>query len=186
VLVVPQAALDADVAAAYLVDWFLAHGAGEVMRLDRGQTDAIERADLIWITSGQQERLLDALADPATREALRARHASGCVVGGTSAGAAVVGEVAILHDPVADDGRVPIAPGLGLWPGVVIDQHYTARGRQGRLRQAVQQVPGCLGLGIDEGLTLVAAPGTDPLLSGDPCGSVFVVRAGDGAAGLSS
>jgi cyanophycinase len=42
------------------------------------------------------------------------------------------------------------APGLGLLQGVVVDQHFGARGRAGRLMTAVAHNPTLLGLGLDE------------------------------------
>jgi cyanophycinase len=42
------------------------------------------------------------------------------------------------------------APGLGLINGVVVDQHFGARGRAGRLMTAVAHNPHLLGLGLDE------------------------------------
>jgi cyanophycinase len=47
-------------------------------------------------------------------------------------------------------------PGLGLLPGVVIDQHFIARNRKPRLVAALEKYPGLVGLGIDEGTALVA------------------------------
>jgi cyanophycinase len=41
-------------------------------------------------------------------------------------------------------------PGLGLIRGVVIDQHFGARGRAGRLMTAVAHNPELLGIGLDE------------------------------------
>jgi cyanophycinase len=45
---------------------------------------------------------------------------------------------------------VHMAPGMGLWVGAVIDQHFTQRGRIGRLLSALAQNPGILGVGLDE------------------------------------
>jgi cyanophycinase len=42
------------------------------------------------------------------------------------------------------------APGLGLLGGVIIDQHFGARGRSGRLLTAVAHNPDLLGIGLDE------------------------------------
>jgi cyanophycinase len=47
-------------------------------------------------------------------------------------------------------GSLRMAPGLGLMPGVIIDQHFAERGRMGRLLGAVAQNPRLLGIGIDE------------------------------------
>ncbi len=43
-----------------------------------------------------------------------------------------------------------LAPGLGLVPQAIIDQHFSQRGRLGRLIAAVGANPQFLGIGIDE------------------------------------
>ena len=50
---------------------------------------------------------------------------------------------------------IDLAPGLGLVPGVVIDQHFAERGRIGRLAAAVASRTGVFGLGIDEDTAVV-------------------------------
>src|SRR5260370_17398181 len=57
---------------------------------------------------------------------------------------------------LGDGGATPrrrlvhLAPGLGLAPGIVIDQHFRRRDRLGRLLTALSYSPGLLGVGIDE------------------------------------
>ena len=43
-----------------------------------------------------------------------------------------------------------LAPGFGLLPDVIVDQHFAERGRISRLISAVAQNPRILGIGIDE------------------------------------
>ena len=43
-----------------------------------------------------------------------------------------------------------IAAGLGVLPGVIVDQHFQQRNRLGRLLGLIAQNPGLLGLGVDE------------------------------------
>jgi cyanophycinase len=52
-------------------------------------------------------------------------------------------------------GQVWETPGLGMVPGVIVDQHFLARDRRDRLLGALQQHPRLVGLGIDEGTALV-------------------------------
>ena len=47
-------------------------------------------------------------------------------------------------------GDLHMAPGMGLVPDVIIDQHFAERGRMGRLLGAVAHNPRVLGIGIDE------------------------------------
>ena len=67
-----------------------------------------------------------------------------------------------------------MAPGLGLLPGVIIDQHFAERGRLNRLVGAVTQNPRLLGIGIDENTAIVVEGGCFQVLGG---GSVHVVDA---------
>ena len=50
-------------------------------------------------------------------------------------------------------------PGLDLLRGVMVDQHFTRRGRAGRLLAALARFPHLLGVGIDEDTALVAEGG---------------------------
>jgi cyanophycinase len=79
----------------------------------------------------------------------------GGVVGGISAGAAVMSSVMIRNGRHAPEmGR-----GFGLLPGTVIDQHFLARNRQERLLGALAHHPGLVGLGIDEGAAVLVRGG---------------------------
>jgi cyanophycinase len=49
--------------------------------------------------------------------------------------------------------------GFDLLPDAVIDQHFLRRNRKPRLHAAVEKIPGCLGVGIDEGTALVVHGG---------------------------
>jgi cyanophycinase len=48
-----------------------------------------------------------------------------------------------------------LAPGLGLLKDVIIDQHFSERGRIGRLLGAVAQNPRLVGIGVDEDTAIV-------------------------------
>jgi cyanophycinase len=51
-----------------------------------------------------------------------------------------------------------MSAGLGLLPGVLIDQHFEQRNRFGRLLALVAQSPALLGLGIDEDTAALVSP----------------------------
>lgn len=55
---------------------------------------------------------------------------------------------ASVSNPTVD--AVELGPGMGFLPGVVVDQHFSQRGRLGRLLAALVLEPAVLGLGIDE------------------------------------
>jgi cyanophycinase len=138
----------------------------------------IERAGAIWFTGGDQARITAALlnadgSDTAMLTAVRARLAAGAVVGGTSAGAAIMSPTMIargdsltaLTEPVAtssdtsrmDGGALVLAKGLGFLPGAVTDQHFDRKARLGRLARALTLAPKDqrIGFGVDENTALV-------------------------------
>jgi cyanophycinase len=86
------------------------------------------------------------------------RYQAGAVIAGTSAGAAMMPEVMIVEgDPVTNPRPevVELRQGLGFLKGVLIDQHFSQRGRQGRLLTALVQDASLLGLGIDEDTAII-------------------------------
>jgi cyanophycinase len=120
-------------------------------------------ADGIFITGGDQRRLLSVLGGSAVEQALhRTRAQRGACIAGTSAGAAA------LSRQMLAGGRAPLLPekdvvlldeGLDLLPGAIIDQHFSERRRLARLMSAVAQHPQLLGVGIDEDTALVVERG---------------------------
>jgi cyanophycinase len=53
---------------------------------------------------------------------------------------------------------VQMAAGLGVLPGVIVDQHFQQRNRLGRLLAIIAQNPSLLGLGVDEDTAGVVGP----------------------------
>ncbi len=85
-------------------------------------------------------------------------HKRGGLIAGTSAGASAQGETMLVTGSGQESYRIGdlhLAPGLGLIPGVIIDQHFAERGRIGRLLGAVAHNPRLLGIGIDEDTAIV-------------------------------
>lgn len=124
----------------------------------------VPAAEVIWFPGGSQTLLMESLRRLGVVEAIRERHAQGAVLGGTSAGAAVMSRVMIAGTESSSKGKSSgsdkdkakggmkpkMGEGLGLWPGVIVDQHFVRRGREPRLRAAVLAQPELLGVGIDE------------------------------------
>ena len=120
--------------------------------------DAIEKATGIFFTGGDQARITSILKGTEIDVAIHKRFSEGAVVGGTSAGAAMMPDVMIVEGDSETNPRMEIVkmgPGMGFLPGVVIDQHFAQRGRLGRLLSALAQQPVVLGFGIDENTALV-------------------------------
>lgn len=135
----------------------------------------IEQATGIFFTGGDQSRIVDFIKGSALGDAIHKRHKEGAVIGGTSAGAAmmpdemILGGASVSH-PTLD--AVRMGPGMGFLPGIVIDQHFAQRGRIGRLITALLLQPALLGIGIDED-TAIVVDGDEFVVVGK--GSITVV-----------
>ena len=113
----------------------------------------IEQSTGIFFTGGDQSRIVDFIKDTPLDAAIHKRYEEGAVIGGTSAGAAMMPDQMIVggasvSNPSVD--AVSMGPGMGFLPDIVIDQHFAQRGRIGRLLAALVLQPAVLGLGIDE------------------------------------
>lgn len=120
--------------------------------------EAVNDATGVFFTGGDQARITSILKDTQLDEAIHKRFAQGVVIGGTSAGAAVMPDKMIVEGDSETNPRIEIVdmgPGMGFLPGVVIDQHFSQRGRLGRLISALLQEPADLGFGIDENTAMV-------------------------------
>lgn len=107
----------------------------------------LKSASGVWLSGGSQSRLSDAYVGTLVATELHALLARGGVIGGTSAGAAIMS-----RDMIASGKSDPkMGTGFGFLPYSIIDQHFLARNRQARLLKAVKEHPGRYGLGIDEG-----------------------------------
>src|SRR5579862_1921310 len=142
--------------------------------------ERLEYATGLFITGGGQLRLSSILGGTQVAATIQARHAAGMLVAGTSAGAAFLSRHMIA---LGDSGATPrrrlvhLAPGLGLAPDLVIDQHFRRRDRLGRLLTALSYNPGLLGVGIDDNTAAVIdAEGVLRVLG---AGAVTVVDARD-------
>jgi cyanophycinase len=142
---------------------------------------AFDGATAVFFTGGNQLKLTSQLGDTPIDHRVRALYAAGGCVAGTSAGASVVTETMLVTgnssaSPLVEDA-LRMAPGLGLLPGVIVDQHFAERGRIGRLIGAVAQNPRLLGVGIDENTAIVCEGGRAFTVLG--AGGVYVVDGRD-------
>ena len=113
--------------------------------------DALRRATGVWFSGGSQSRIAERFVGKDLERLVLDVVQRGGVVGGTSAGAAIQSRVMIAQGREEPE----IAVGLDLLPGSIIDQHFVARNRIGRLRKAVAAHPGRFGIGIDEGTAIL-------------------------------
>jgi cyanophycinase len=113
----------------------------------------------VFITGGDQMRLVSVLGG--TLFAQKLRHIvseTNLVLAGTSAGAAGMSTSMIVRGestPHPQRNSVSLSPGLGFLKNIIIDQHFTERGRISRLITAVSYNPYNLGIGIDENTMII-------------------------------
>ena len=115
--------------------------------------DLLEQGTGIFFTGGEQCRLAEGVLGTRLERAIRAAHARGVTVGGTSAGASFLSAHMIRFGrsgSVPRTGMVDLAPGLGLTSRFIIDQHFGRRNRTGRLLTALALCPDAMGLGLGE------------------------------------
>jgi cyanophycinase len=170
IVVFPTASEEAD-AAAYYADLFGRElGCTRVAVLDVKTRDDAARPDFaaatrgargIFFGGGDQSRITRALLDTPVGAALAEAFARGAVVGGTSAGTACQTDPMITGEgdfTVIRAGAVETVRGLGLLPGVVVDQHFVARQRSNRLLSVILEHPALLGVGVDEDTAIWVRP----------------------------
>jgi cyanophycinase len=185
IVVVPTASSFPDDVAASYTEVFGRLGAADVRVVNPATRDdahdpeavaAVDRASGVFITGGSQLRLSQIIPGTPLGDAIHRAHSRGCVVGGTSAGASIMSDFMIS---MGDEGVTPrqrasqLSAGLGLLPGVVIDQHFDQRARYGRLLSVVAPSPHLLGLGIDEDTAAVVRDRHEFTVRGR--GAVFVL-----------
>lgn len=115
----------------------------------------------IFMTGGNQLRLSSVVGGTALGRMIVERHRHGVVVAGTSAGASAISSHMVAF---GTSGTTPkqrmtqMSAGLGLLPGVIIDQHFEQRNRIGRLLALIAQSPAMLGMGVDEDTAALVSP----------------------------
>ena len=139
----------------------------------------IEDFDAVWFVGGDQLRHVKTLTaadgkDTVVLKAIRKIYENGAVLGGSSAGAAIMSNtmiaggtsvgalqngVEILKDfnQETDDNKLYLTTGFGFFTHGIVDQHFLERGRFGRLLVATQFNKSRYGFGIDEDSAMVYA-----------------------------
>lgn len=130
---------------------------------DPANVAKVRAASGIFLTGGDQRRLLSILGGTDIDKALHEAYFNGACIGGTSAGASAMSGhmlAAGIAEDEAEKGGVKMGAGLGLVHRVIIDQHFSERGRLPRLLTVIAQNPYLMGVGIDEDTALVIERGT--------------------------
>jgi len=155
--------------------------------LGASSVDEVRSAAGIYFTGGDQNRLRDCLAGTPTLVAVHEAYRRGAILGGTSAGAAVMSRVMLSGNELLNPGVVSpeesdaieafsrirqgnteTTEGFGFLEGCVVDQHFVRRKRENRLISVVLEHPELLGIGIDESTAIVVSAGGFDVL-GDSC-----------------
>ncbi len=133
---------------------------------DRGEADTeafaapLRRARGVWFTGGRQWRLADAYLRTRTHEALEGVLARGGVIGGSSAGATILGSYLARGDTSGNTIMMgDHEEGFGFIRNIAIDQHLLRRNRHFDLLEIVQARPELLGIGLDEDTAIVVRGG---------------------------
>jgi cyanophycinase len=149
-------------------------------RQDVFQADAdelLEGVTGVFMTGGDQMRLVSLLGGTKFADKLRKLvRETDIVLAGTSAGAAGMSTSMIVRGESTSHphkNSVRLSPGLGFLKNIIIDQHFTERGRISRLITAVSYNPYNLGVGIDENTAIIL--GGDGVMEVYGLGSVTVV-----------
>lgn len=123
----------------------------------------------VFFSGGDQNKLTAYLAGTKFLEKIRAIYQEGGVIGGTSAGAAVMSKIMLTGEEgtngegsgdfkVIKAGNVQTAEGFGFITSAIIDQHFIYRKRENRLITLVIENPGLKGIGIDEATAIIVSP----------------------------
>lgn len=126
-------------------------------------------ANAVFFLGGDQSVLTRDMLGTKLLEKVFDIYNNGGVVGGSSAGAAVMSEVMItgneLVNPDSNDAFITIEKnnietkkGFGFIKNAIIDQHFLKRKRHNRTISAVIEHPNLLGIAIDESTSIIVYP----------------------------
>lgn len=143
---------------------------------DEDTLKLVSDATLVMFGGGDQLRLSSILGGTPLLALLREKYKSGCVIAGTSAGAAAIPQIMIFQNNrfhLYRKGGLEMTQGLGFIRNVVLDTHFVQRSRISRLIHTVATNPGLLGIGIEENTALVIENEHDARCIG--AGTVIIV-----------
>ena len=156
-------------------------------------TMLLDGAGGVFFSGGDQSRLTGVLLDTPVHKKLLELYEQGCIIGGTSAGAAVMSEVMITGEEVrkVETGRmfetlqasnVVTTRGFGFVKRAIIDQHFVTRKRHNRLISLLAEHPELMGVAIDESTAILVKPdetfevvGAKQVIVFDPAGAKFSI-----------
>jgi cyanophycinase len=164
----------------------------------------MEWANAVFFLGGDQVDLTRDMLGTKLLQKAYDIYNNGGVVGGSSAGAAVMSEVMITGNELVNKdstvsfvtierGNVEVKQGFGFIKTAIIDQHFLKRKRHNRTISALIEHPNLIGVAIDESTSIIVNPdetfdvyGTNQVLVYDPTKSTDIRDNGKGRLGISN
>lgn len=111
---------------------------------DKSIIDKIDLAETIWFAGGDQEKYVAYWKDSAVENALQRAIDRGAVIGGTSAGMAILGEFVWTGEEIVSDFL-----SIPFLENTITDSHFSERDRMSRLQGFINDT-GAKGIAADE------------------------------------
>jgi cyanophycinase len=164
----------------------------------------MEWANAVFFLGGDQVDLTRDMLGTKLLQKAYDIYNNGGVVGGSSAGAAVMSEVMITGNELVNKdstvsfvtierGNVEVKQGFGFIKTVIIDQHFLKRKRHNRTISTLIEHPNLIGVAIDESTSIIVNPdetfdvyGNNQVLVYDPTRSTDIRDNGNGRLGISN
>jgi cyanophycinase len=116
----------------------------------------IRAARGVYLVGGRQWRLADSYLNTLTHKELNAVLDRGGVIGGSSAGATMIGSFMVRGDTKGNETMIgDHTVGFGFMKNTAIDQHLLRRNRQFDMLEVIDKHPELLGIGLDENTAIV-------------------------------
>jgi len=135
----------------------LLHTRDRAIADSEGFLEPLRKARGVWFNGGRQWRLADAYLGTRTERELHALVDRGGVIGGSSAGATIIGSFMVRG--AVSGNTVMVAPdhvqGMGFLTDSAIDQHLITRHREKDLVSVIDERPKLLGIGLDESTAII-------------------------------
>lgn len=121
----------------------------------------LRKATGVWFVGGRHWRLADSYLNTLAHKEFNAVLSRGGVIGGTSAGATILGSFMVRGDTKGNSIMIgDHTQGLDFIHNVTIDQHFLRRNRQFDLIEVIKARPELLGIAIDESTAIVVQQNT--------------------------
>ena len=136
---------------------------------DESNLEKMDWANAVFFLGGDQSDLTRDMLGTKLLDKVFDIYNNGGVVGGSSAGAAVMSEVMITGNELVnkdstasfisiEKGNVEVKQGFGFLKNSIVDQHFLKRKRHNRTISALIEHPNLFGIAIDESTAIIVFP----------------------------